>query len=256
MINLFTVMIKIFADIVERVDRMYFLALAVAPSIAILVFIYTKDKYDKEPLKFLLMLFGLGCLTVIPACILELVIQGVAGFDGSLASVFLEAFFGVALIEEGVKYLVMRIVAGKRCKHFNQMFDGIVYSVFISLGFATIENILYVLQNGFTTGVMRALTAVPCHAITAVAMGYYLGIGRFRVDSRDRKKFMALGLIVPVILHGIYDFLVLSGNTILVLICIPFIVFMYIYAFKKIKRLAAYNHMVRDEETGKITDLS
>ncbi|NLK86129.1 MAG: PrsW family intramembrane metalloprotease [Clostridiaceae bacterium] len=235
---------------------MYLLALAIAPSIAILVFIYTKDKYDKEPLKFLLLLFGLGCLTVIPACILELVIQGFAGFNESLPSVLVEAFLGVALIEEGVKYFVLRLAAGKRCRHFNQMYDGIVYAVYVSLGFATVENILYVFQGGLTTGIMRALTAVPCHAITAVAMGYYLGIGRFRVDSRDRKKYMALSFIVPVILHGIYDFLVLSGNTILILIFIPFVIFMYIFAFKKIKRLAAHNHMVRDEETGRITDLS
>lgn len=237
---------------------MYLLALAVAPSIAILVYIYTKDKYDKEPMKFLLLLFGLGCLTVIPACILELIIQGAAGFENndSLLSILIEAFFGVAVIEEGVKYFVLRTAAGKRCKHFNQMFDGIVYAVFVSLGFATVENILYVMQNGFSTGVMRALTAVPCHAITAVAMGYYLGVGRFRVEARDRKKYLALSFIVPVILHGVYDFLVLSGNIVLILICIPFIVFMYIYAFKKIKRLAAYNNMVRDEETGKITDLS
>ena len=241
---------------VEGVDGMYLLALAIAPSIAILVFIYTKDKYDKEPLKFLLLLFGLGCLTVIPACILELVIQGFAGFNESLPSVLVEAFLGVALIEEGVKYFVLRLAAGKRCRHFNQMYDGIVYAVYVSLGFATVENILYVFQGGLTTGIMRALTAVPCHAITAVAMGYYLGIGRFRVDSRDRKKYMALSFIVPVILHGIYDFLVLSGNTILILIFIPFVIFMYIFAFKKIKRLASHNHMVRDEETGRITDLS
>lgn len=235
---------------------MYLLALAIAPSIAILVFIYAKDKYDKEPLKFLILLFGLGCLTVIPACILELLIQGAAGFNESLPSVLIEAFFGVALIEEAVKYLVLRTMAGKRCKYFNQMYDGIVYSVYVSLGFATIENILYVLQNGIGTGIMRALTAVPCHAITAVAMGYYLGIGRFRVDSRDRRKHMVLSFAVPVILHGIYDFLVLSGNTILILIFIPFVVFMYIFAFKKIKRLAANNHIIRDEETGRITDLS
>jgi RsiW-degrading membrane proteinase PrsW (M82 family) len=235
---------------------MYLLALAIAPSIAILVFIYSKDKYDKEPLKFLLMLFGLGCLTVIPACILEMLIQLAAGFDDSLPSVLLEAFFGVALIEEAVKYFVLRAAAGRRCRYFNQLFDGIVYSVYVSLGFATIENILYVLQGGLSTGIMRALTAVPCHAITAVAMGYYLGIGRFRVDGRDRRKYMALSFIVPVILHGIYDFLVLSGNVILILIFIPFVIFLYIFAFRKIKRLAAHNHIVRDEETGKIIDLS
>ncbi len=235
---------------------MSLLVLAVAPTIAILVFIYTKDKYDREPMKFLLLLFGLGCLTVIPACIIELVIQAAAGFDDSLPSVLIEAFLGVALVEEAVKYLVLRTAAGRRCRHFNQLFDGIVYSVFVSLGFATVENILYVFQGGFATGVMRALTAVPCHAITAVAMGYYLGIGRFRVDSGDRKKYMALSLIVPVILHGIYDFLVLSGNEILILAFIPFVIFMYVFAFKKIRKLAAHNHIIRDEETGRITDLS
>lgn len=243
---------------VEGVDFLKLLTLAIAPSIAILAYIYTKDKYDKEPMKYLLLLFLFGCLTVIPAIILELLFSAFTGLDSNsdLFSVLIDAVIGVALVEEGVKFFVLWTAAWKRGRYFNQMFDGIVYSVFISLGFATVENIMYVLQNGYTTGIMRALTAVPLHAICGVAMGYYMGIGKFRLDNRDKGKYLALSFFIPVLIHGIYDFLVLSDSIILIISCIPFLVFLYVFAFIKIKRHARYNHMIRDEETGRIEDLS
>lgn len=154
----------------------------------------------------------------------------------NLASIFFFAFFCVALIEEGFKYLVFRHQA-KKCPHFNQMYEAIVYSVFISLGFATAENILYVMSMGAKTGILRAVTAVPGYAIFGVTMGYYMGLATFTQDKKKQKKYRMLSIGMPIFLHGLYDFLVMSKYPLLVLLFFPFMVYLYVSGIKKTKTL-------------------
>ena len=152
---------------------MNLLLLAVAPSMIIMAYIYFKDKFEREPFRLLLKNFILGATVSI---VLTFAISSIIGkilppLDRySILDMFIKAFVGVALVEEFSKYVIVRYAA-QRNKEFNEPFDGIVYAVMVSMGFATLENVLYVYSYGFETGVLRAFTAVPAHATFAILMG-------------------------------------------------------------------------------------
>ncbi len=190
------------------------LALAIAPGIAICIFIYLKDKYNKEPLGLLVMSFILGMLTIIPAIVLEkkfgLSIDALGG--ASLSSVALFAYSVVALSEEGCKFLVLRLYCYPK-KAFDDPFDGIMYAVVVSMGFATLENIGYVLEHGIGTGITRMFLSVPAHATFAVLMGYHVGLAKFYPARRG--WYLLLGILWPVIFHGTFDFFLFIGNSLL-----------------------------------------
>jgi len=137
-------------------------------------------------------------------------------------------------VEEGFKFLVFLLLVWNN-KEFNEKFDGIVYAVFISLGFAGVENILYV-SGDITIGLSRALTAVPAHALFGVTMGYYYGLARFY--PMERGRYLKKALFWPVLLHGFYDFCLMSGHPLLLLLFIPFIVYLWISGFRKMKDLS------------------
>ena len=190
------------------------LALAIAPGIAICIFIYWKDKYKREPLGLLLGSFMLGMFSTIPAIILELIFGKPFGeLTGmSIARVGLFAFAVVALSEELCKYVVVRYFAFKR-QAFDDPFDGIVYAVMVGMGFATMENIGYVYQHGMATGILRMFLSVPAHGTFAVLMGYHIGIEKF--DPANRKKHLFYAIFWPVLFHGTFDFFLLKADTIL-----------------------------------------
>lgn len=194
------------------------LALAIAPGIAIMVFIYIKDQYEKEPLKNLVFSFLLGVLSIIPAVIIQLSLEPVVkqyGPSGSLLShPFISnailAYAIVGLSEEGSKFLMLRVYAYRK-KAFNEPFDGIVYSVMVSMGFATLENIGYVVQGGLATALLRMFLSVPAHGSFAVIMGYHAGLAKF--DSRHAAARLWKGLLLAVFFHGTFDyFLFLKEN--------------------------------------------
>ncbi len=188
------------------------LALAIAPGIAICIFIYFKDKYNKEPLGLLIMSFILGMLSTVPAVIIQLVFKtSVEDMQGqSMLQVAAFAYGVVALSEEGSKFIMLRFYAYPK-KSFDDPFDGIVYAVMVGMGFATLENIGYVLQNGFTTGVTRMFLSVPAHATFAILMGYHVGLAKF--NAAKRGLFFLLAIVWPVIFHGTFDFFLFLGNT-------------------------------------------
>lgn len=190
------------------------LALGIAPGIAICIFIYLKDKYNKEPLGLLVVSFLLGMVAIIPAVLLQLIIgislEGLAGKTLIETAIF--AYLVVGLSEEGSKYLMLRLFAYRR-QSFDEPFDGIVYAIMVGMGFATLENIGYVLQHGIGTGILRMFLSVPAHATFAVLMGYYLGKAKF--DPVNRKKYLFLSLLWPVIFHGTFDYFLFIGNTLL-----------------------------------------
>ena len=163
------------------------------------------------------------------------------GLEGTgLLYHFVNALIGVALIEEGVKYLALRIATWKN-KDFNYTFDGIVYAVVSSLGFATIENILYVIDQPYgatTLAVSRALTSIPGHTAFGVFMGYYYGKSKLYSVLGDKKKSvktMWLGMGVSILLHGFYDFCLFTGETVFVLIFYAFIILLDIFMFKRVR---------------------
>jgi RsiW-degrading membrane proteinase PrsW (M82 family) len=189
------------------------LALAIAPGTAIAVYVYSRDKYDREPLKPLLISFLLGMAATLPAILIQGRLQPVLfeWFPGFTFSYFsLLAFVVVACSEECSKFLVLRMYAYQN-KAFNEPFDGIIYSVMISMGFATLENIEYVLQFGFKTGIVRMFLSVPSHAAFAVLMGYHMGLAKFNTTRTVRH--MLNGLLLAIFFHGTFDFfLFLQGS--------------------------------------------
>lgn len=188
------------------------LALAVAPGFAICLFIYFKDKYNREPLGVLILSFFLGILSIIPAIIIQLAltkpVERIMGQGIMYTAVF--SYLIVALSEEGSKFLALRYGPYRR-RWFDDPFDGIVYAVVVSMGFATLENIMYVTNHGIGTGILRMFLSVPAHATFGVLMGYHLGLAKF--IPAQKKKYMFLAIFWPVLFHGTFDFFLFVGNT-------------------------------------------
>ncbi|MGC1204055.1 MAG: PrsW family glutamic-type intramembrane protease [Flavobacteriaceae bacterium] len=184
---------------------MNLLLVAVAPVLIIILYIYFKDKYEKEPKRLLFYNFLLGAIvSILITTILYY------GFDivlplpnkTSIFQQFIKAFFVVGLTEEFSKYVIVKYFAQPNAA-FNEPFDGIVYAVMVSMGFAATENIFYVLEGGYHTAVLRAFTAVPAHATFGILMGYYMGKAKF---SKNKIVLNLTGLLLAIIFHGAYDF--------------------------------------------------
>ncbi len=122
--------------------------------------------------------------------------------DNNIGQQFIKAFFVVALIEEFSKYVIVRYYSQPR-KAFNEPFDGIVYAVIVSMGFAMVENLIYVFQGGWEVALIRAFTAVPAHATFGVLMGYFMGKAKF---NGKRIADNLIGLSLAILFHGVYDF--------------------------------------------------
>jgi len=182
---------------------MTLLALAIAPGIAICLYIFFKDIYNKEPKRILVASFLLGSLTIIPPFFIETGFKPL--FDNSFTGTAFYAYGIVALSEELSKYIVLRYYCYTR-RLFDEPMDGIVYSVMVSMGFATLENINYVYLYGYSTAFIRMFLSVPAHASFAVVMGYYVGKAKF--DSANSFRLMLTGLAIAVFFHGTFDFFI------------------------------------------------
>lgn len=182
---------------------MLLLALALAPGAAISLYIYLKDKHEREPLGLLLLSFFYGVLSVFVTLLISWPLEFFVINKQDAAELFADAFFKVALVEEFSKFVFIRFILFRN-RNFNEPFDGIVYAAMVGMGFATLENILYVYQYGIPTGIMRMFTAVPAHACFAILMGYYLGLAKF--THRKNLYFSLLALISATVFHGLYDY--------------------------------------------------
>jgi RsiW-degrading membrane proteinase PrsW (M82 family) len=185
------------------------LALAIAPGLALAFFIYSKDR-EKEPANMLIKAFLWGMVSVIPAIILETQWQSF-GYDktANIGDTAFYAIIVVALSEEAAKFFFLRKFF-YRHNEFDEPFDGIVYAVFIALGFATLENVFYAFQYGMSTTIWRMFTAVPAHAADGVIMGYFVGMAKFKKENRT--MYLILGLAVATLFHGAYDFSLMQSN--------------------------------------------
>ena len=154
------------------------LFISIAPVFIIAFYVYYRDKYEKEPFSVLLKALFTGILIILPIVIIERILTLFSEDMEDLQNAAYTAFIVAGLTEEGMKYLAFYVFFWRN-KNFNEKFDGIVYAVFIALGFAAIENIFYVLIGGYGIGILRALTAVPAHALFGTMMGYHFGLARF-----------------------------------------------------------------------------
>jgi protease PrsW len=196
------------------------LILAIAPPLIIAVYIYDLNKNSQTDLRTCLQLMAYGALAVFPIVIVETITLPLFAGDG----LFIQMLLGVALVEEGFKFFVIkRFVYGK--DKFSAPIDGIIYAVMVGLGFALIENLSYVINFGFFIGITRMLTAVPMHAICGVLLGYF--IGRAKLEPAKEKKLIAAGLLSAVLLHGIYNFMAFLSIGILPLFIVLGIGFYY-----------------------------
>lgn len=230
----------------------YLLALAILPTILILVYVNKMDYHDKEPLSLLLKLFAIGGVpVVIVALIVELIEDAVLGAmfsQSSLVYYFLEAFLVAAVSEEAAKLLFLKL-ATWRHKAFDYKYDGIIYAVTVSLGFATVENLEYVFLNGggLSTALSRAVTAIPGHATFGVFMGYFYGLAKMhyvRGEEREYRKARVMCFLVPVLIHGFYDFCCFVGNIFMTLIFLIFIIVIDVLAVMRINRSAKENELI------------
>lgn len=187
------------------------LALALAPGIFICVFIYFKDRYRREPIGLLLWAFVLGMLSTLPALVMQIAYHKLSlPESGTLAAVAFFSFCVVGFSEEISKFLMLRAFLFNR-KAFDEPFDGIVYSVMVGMGFATLENVMYVMRHGYATGVMRMFLSVPAHGTFAVLMGYFTGLAKF--NPTKRSYYFLLAVLLPILFHGAFDFfLFIRGN--------------------------------------------
>lgn len=221
----------------------YILA-AVLPAIILLRYIYKHDTVEKEPPGLLLTLLFMGVLAALCATVLEAIFQTVLDLlvdPGSPVYTILLAFLVVAVVEEGTKFWLLK---RRTWYHpaFNYRFDGIVYAVFVSLGFAAYENITYVLRYGLSVALPRALLAVPGHAAFAVVMGAFYGRARLREgwgDLREARRDLWTGYLFAVFLHGFYDTCAMIGTGTSMVVFLVFVALMFLGIFRLVKKESA-----------------
>ena len=176
--------------------------LSISPGIFIMILIYNLDEYDKEPLWLLALSFILGAMNLHWGVeFLEYVFSFI-NVENNFIRIGEEALT-VAITEEVLKFTVVILIIYPN-KYFDEPFDGIVYSVFVGMGFATAENLTYVLQGGASLAFFRMVSAVPAHFVFAVIMGYYLGIAKSR--RKHQIFYICLSLISPIFCHALYDY--------------------------------------------------
>jgi len=217
---------------------------AVLPAIILLRYVYRHDRVEKEPAGLLVSLILLGIFAALCSGLLEQIGQTALNLlvdPESPGYTLLLAFVVVAMVEEGMKFWLLK----KRTWYhpaFNYRFDGIVYAVFVSLGFAAYENVLYVLQYGLSVALPRALLAVPGHMSFAVCMGIFYGHAKCRWERGDDVGTwvnLGIGYVGAVALHGFYDACAMIGTSLSTGLFVVFVIFMFLMVYHLLKRESA-----------------
>ena len=221
----------------------YLIVAAIVPALILMFYIYRKDKLEREPFGLLVSLVLLGVLATFSAMLLEqlgiYLLENLPIYNDVLYNLILY-FVIVGIAEEGSKYFLLSKRTWKS-PHFNCQFDAVIYSVFVSLGFALWENVGYVLMYGFETALIRAVTAVPGHACFGVFMGVWYGVAKRTENEGDEegsRKYRRLALLVPILLHGCYDYLATMESEYASLIFVAFVLCMFIAGLIFVRRLS------------------
>ncbi|MGN1385054.1 MAG: glutamic-type intramembrane protease PrsW [Bacillus sp. (in: firmicutes)] len=199
-----------------------------APGLALLSYFYLKDQHGTEPLSTVFKAFLMGAFLVLPLMFIQYVVET----EQLISSDFINSFFLIGLMEEFFKWFIL-IYTIYHHVAFDEPYDGIVYGSAVSLGFASAENILYLIANGVEFALSRAFLPVSSHALFGVIMGYYLGKGKF--SSRNKKKYLLLALFFPALLHGLYDYILLH-QTLWLYLVLPFMIFLWWLGLYKVKK--------------------
>ncbi|MBS4176545.1 glutamic-type intramembrane protease PrsW [Lederbergia citrea] len=216
------------------------LSAGIAPGLALISYFYLKDQYEQEPVITVFKVFLFGAILTFPI----MFIQYVLAEEGLLQSALMHSFFSAALLEEFFKWFILFLAVYQHAD-FDEPYDGIVYGASISLGFATVENILYLLSNGIEFAFGRAIFPVSSHALFGVLMGYYLGKAKFNIGGSSRPWLLA-SFFVPFILHGLYDYILFLENKWLYYI-FPFMLFLWWFGLRKVKdaHLLSKQHFIQ-----------
>ena len=224
----------------------FLLLAALVPAAFLMVQVYRLDRIEKEPAGLLLKLALFGALSGLAAGAIEGALTRVLDvtLGGSMLRLVLENFLAVALVEEACKRWVVLKFAWRH-PAFDYRFDAVVYCVFSALGFAALENILYVAEYGFAVAVSRALLSVPGHCFFAVYMGIYLGqakmaeraMQRYYIELPDESpgQYLRASLLVPTLLHGFWDFSLSVGGWLMTVLFYLFVLAFFIDAYRKLR---------------------
>lgn len=198
----------------------------IAPGIALLTYFYLKDKYKPEPVIKVFLTFIFGAILVLPTSFIEYVLEK----ESIIRTEFASASFSLGMLEELFKWSILIFIVYRHAK-FNEPFDGIVYGASVSLGFATAENIMYLMSNGLEYALHRALLPVSSHALFGVIMGYYVSVAKFITESKW--TWMILSIVLPSILHGIFNYILLSLNWLITMLI--FMIFLWWFGLRKVQ---------------------
>jgi protease PrsW len=201
----------------------------IAPGLAILSYFYLKDQYDTEPFYMVLRSFILGLLLVFPIMFLQYVFE----MEKVFSSTLFDSYILTGFLEEFFKWFILYVSIFQHL-HFDEHYDGIVYGVAVSLGFATLENILYLLANGVEYALGRAFLPVSSHALFGVLMGYYMGKSKFSGVNRSM-QWLLLSIVIPIFLHGSYDYIIVTHEDWHIFM-IPFMLILWWFALHKAKK--------------------
>jgi len=205
------------------------LSTGIAPGLALLSYFYLRDQYNQEPIMTVFKVFIFGAILTFPI----MFIQYVLAAEGILQGHLTNSFLSIALLEEFLKWFILMFAVYQHAD-FDEPYDGIVYGASLSLGFATVENILYLVVNGMEFAIGRAFFPVSSHALFGVIMGYYLGKAKFNQGGRQHLTLM-LSFLIPFVLHGIYDYILFSEKR-WIYYLLPFMLFLWWFGLQKVKK--------------------
>lgn len=212
------------------VEYLYYIFLGISPAIFCLWYFYRKDTWEPEPKGQVIKIFFLGIFAILPAGLVEYVVQSTIfndiGYDDMMGltihALILNAticFLAIAPIEEFFKYSVVKVFMYYH-KDFNEKVDGVIYMVAAAMGFAAFENVMYIFRAGFLyndadptyVGIMRGVLSTPAHAIFSGFLGVYLGRAKFSKNIFDGIRLVVTGFIIAIFIHGLYNSLIFAGK--------------------------------------------
>lgn len=215
----------------DKMHVTFSLLMAIAPALFLVRYFYKQDLKKPEPKGLVTKIFFLGIAFTIPASIIEVLLDEF--FNSFVAPAilynFIKAFIIAACVEEILKFFIVKKFAYQN-PHFDEEVDGIVYTIVASLGFACMENLIYVIDGGITIAFVRAFSAVPMHAVSSGIMGYYIGKARF--SGNNEKSLLLKGLWYGILIHGVYDFLIFASPELGIVITLGIFPLLIITFFK------------------------
>ena len=231
---------------------LFLIAMAVTPPALLMLLIYKMDKVEREPPKLMRKLFLFGLLATIPILVLEAIAEGIISiFSWSeFTGLFLMYFVVPGFVEEGVKYWMLHKKTWDE-PNFNYKFDGVVYAVFISLGFALVENVMYVLSTGFMTAVLRAVISIPGHCIFGIIMGSMYGEAKAleETDAARSKKLRTKAWMIAALGHGLFDLLLVLNEN---LLFAAYFIVLVVLSLRRLKKSQREDGPVRQFTAGDV----